>query len=180
MAGIIQIAGYTGAQWYAFIRNSTGQIWNGAAFGVYSSGSWATYVVNLTEQSGSGYYTATFPAGITTAGKYFIAVHETPGGTPAVSDPVVGQATIDWNGSSIEQGVGQVFLTQTLTELGIGIPSATPTIEQCLMLLYMSLRNKQTSDASQLSIFNNAGTAITRAQQSDTGTIYTKEEFGAP
>lgn len=181
MAGLIQISGTKSNTWYAFIWDSTGQIWNGSSFVTYSIGSWATYVVSLSENSGSGHYTATFPAGITTAGRYHITVYQMETASPTILDPVVGVFDIDWNGSSIEQGVGSVFKNQTLTELSIGIPPSSPTIEQALMLLYMALRNKQVTTTSETKLYNDAGSVLTKAVLTYDGvTTLTREEFGAP
>jgi hypothetical protein len=44
----------------------------------------------------------------------------------------------------------------------------------------MALRNKQTQTASELAIYNNAGTKIAKATVSDNGVTFQKENFGAP
>lgn len=76
---------------------------------------------------------------------------------------------------------GSFFLnTDTLAELSSGAPAATPTIAQCLMLLYMALRNKLTQTSTELKIHNDAGTAIAKSATSDDGTTFTRDEFGAP
>jgi hypothetical protein len=74
---------------------------------------------------------------------------------------------------------GNSILTtsKTLSELSTGAPAATPTIEQCLMLLYMALRNKYTTTDTEVGIHNDAGTKIAKAPQTRTSTTYTREEF---
>ena len=60
-----------GATIYAMIRRrSDGFVWNTAlnagagGFEAWNSGNWAQYAIPLTEQSPSGYYSGTYPAGI--------------------------------------------------------------------------------------------------------------------
>jgi hypothetical protein len=64
----------------------------------------------------------------------------------------------------------------SLTEL-TGVPGATPTVAQALMLMYMALRNKQTTTATETKIHNDAGTAIATGTLSDDGTTFQKTEF---
>lgn len=85
---------------YALIFNSDGQVWNGSAFETYSAASIGNYDVPFSQQgSGSGVYTATFPAGITGAGEYHIAAYEQAGGSPDSSDTRLGAETKDWDGT---------------------------------------------------------------------------------
>lgn len=67
--------------------------------------------------------------------------------------------------------------TDTLSELSQGIPAATPTIKAALMLLYMIARNKLTTTASELGVYNDAGTKIAKKALSDDGTVYTEGEM---
>jgi len=67
-------------------------------------------------------------------------------------------------------------LETAITELS-GVPSATPTTKQALMLLYMALRNRTTTTASAQTIQNDAGSTIATATLSDDGTTMTKGEF---
>lgn len=66
--------------------------------------------------------------------------------------------------------------TDTIPELS-SIPSATPTINQALMIMFMGLRNKHTATGTQEKIYNNAGTVISTASVTDDGTTYSKEQF---
>lgn len=180
MAGIIQIAGSTGYSWYCIIRDKTGKVWNGSAFETYNSGNWTAYKIEMPEQTGSGYYTATFPAGISTPGVYFVAIHQADYGLPQLNDPVVGQTEIAWDGSAVEQGLKDMLFIKTLTELSSGVPPVTPTLAQALMLIYMALRNKRTATDSTEKIYKSDGTPISSATVSDDGVTFTKEAFGNP
>lgn len=59
-----------------------------------------------------------------------------------------------------------------------GDPGATPTLVKALMLLYMKLRNKETSSSTTATIANNAGTTIMSSARSDDGSVFTKERYG--
>jgi hypothetical protein len=65
----------------------------------------------------------------------------------------------------------------TIAELAQAAPAATPTLAEAVMLLYMALRNKREDIATEMRIFNDAGTVITRATLSDDATTFTKEEL---
>ena len=67
--------------------------------------------------------------------------------------------------------------TATFPELSQAQPPTTPTLRQLLMLLYMALRNKETSSTNTLSIRNNAGTVITKAPTSDDGSTFTRDKL---
>jgi hypothetical protein len=104
MANEIKIAyGQSGKVLYFQVRNQAGQIWNtsAAAFQAYATASIGDYDVSMTEQgSASGFYVGTFPAGITTNALYAIAAFQQMGGSPAETDPPVGQGNFAWNGSA--------------------------------------------------------------------------------
>jgi hypothetical protein len=83
----------TGASPYAVLHNPNGQVWNttlnagAGGWENYASGHWSQYAIPLTEQAGSGYYSAAYPAAIsgvlTTEVIYFNAVPtlgDAPGG----------------------------------------------------------------------------------------------------
>lgn len=71
-------------------------------------------------------------------------------------------------------------LLDAIPELSAAAPSATPTLQAAVMLVYMALRNKATATATERQIFNDAGSAITKAALTDDGTTFTQAEFGAP
>ena len=71
-------------------------------------------------------------------------------------------------------------LDTAISELGVAVPTATPTVRTALMLLYMALRNKtvvQTSGTDALEIYNDAGTLITKKLLTDDGSDYTEAEM---
>lgn len=67
--------------------------------------------------------------------------------------------------------------TDAISELSQGAPAATPSIKAALMLLYMALRNAETTTASSFTISNDAGTVICKATLSDDATTFTKAEL---
>ena len=71
-------------------------------------------------------------------------------------------------------------LDTAISELGVAVPTATPTIRTALMLLYMALRNKtitQTSGTDALEIHNDAGTKITKKLLTDDGADYAEAKM---
>ncbi|KKL23648.1 hypothetical protein LCGC14_2423300 [marine sediment metagenome] len=65
----------------------------------------------------------------------------------------------------------------TLAELAQGQPSATPTLRNALMLLYMALRNLTTTSATLLEVNNNAGTVIAKSTIGDDGSDFTRAKM---
>ena len=71
-------------------------------------------------------------------------------------------------------------LDAAISELGVAVPSATPTIRTALMLQYMVLRNQlvvQTSGTDALEVYNNAGILITQKLLTDDGSDYTEAKM---
>lgn len=64
----------------------------------------------------------------------------------------------------------------TMAELAQGVPPATPSLEQALMALYMTLRNRLDVTATTKSVTNDAGTVIFKKALSDDGTTYSEAE----
>lgn len=58
-----------------------------------------------------------------------------------------------------------------------GVPSATPSPRNAMMLIFMTLRNKLTTTSSVKSIFNDAGSAITTKGLSDDSVTYTEDKM---
>lgn len=85
---IIEALFTTGATLYSVLRDRlTGKVWNTntVAFETYNSAHWGQYAIAMAEQTSSGYYTATRPAG--TAG--FLtseSIYQQGGGSPALGD----------------------------------------------------------------------------------------------
>lgn len=78
--------------------------------------------------------------------------------------------------TQINDEILDVMTVDTQSEL-TSIPGATPTFKQIFMLLYMMARNKRTASTTEEKVYNNAGTAIATASVSDSGTVYSKEQF---
>lgn len=74
-------------------------------------------------------------------------------------------------------------LNTSISELGVGAPTSTPTLRTGLMLLYMMARNKlvvQTSGTDALEVYNNAGTMIAKKLLTDASGDYTESEMETP
>jgi hypothetical protein len=78
--------------------------------------------------------------------------------------------------ADVNTEVADVLRTDAMAELAQGIPPATPTMEEAVMLLYMAVRNKLTVTAIEKGIYNDAGTKITKKTLADDGTTYTESE----
>lgn len=127
MAGIITTSGQSGLPVYAFLRDETGAIWNGSSFVTFNVSNWATYALSMTEQTSSGFYSVAFPVSIS-QGRYYVTVHAAISGTPAAGDDVIGQGSVNWDGSSI---FNEVTLTsqqqsQVLTQVAAALNTAIP------------------------------------------------------
>lgn len=261
MAGLIVTSGQSGLNMYAFVRNESGQIWNGSAFAAYNVANWATYNINLTEQTSSGYYSGAFPS--TSAGRYHVSIHARLGASPAAGDEVVGQGFIVFDGTDVHDEVSlttqqktdvltqvnnaldtaipgsptansinerikaiddklpsgtisdfdessnnvnlnssqtgvtigtvnslgttaqsqvnaevvDALFTDLISELSTGVPSATPSIANALMALYMTWRNATTQSTTELKVRNNAGSVICKAATTDSGSEFTKGQY---
>ena len=70
-------------------------------------------------------------------------------------------------------------LDAAISELAQAIPSATPSIRNAVMLMYMALRNQlivQTSGTDAIQIYNDAGTMIAKKLITDSAGDYTEAE----
>lgn len=83
--------------------------------------------------------------------------------------------------AQVNTEVSDVLKTDTIPELAQGIPSATPTFEDALMLLYMALRNQLDIDTSGATdykeIYNDAGTVICKKVLTDDGSTYSEAKM---
>jgi len=77
--------------------------------------------------------------------------------------------------AQVNAELSDVLKVDTIAELTQAQPTATPTFESALMLIYMWLRNKKTQSVSVEKIYNNSGINIIKAQVSDDGTTFTKD-----
>ncbi len=93
-----------------------------------------------------------------------------------------GLTAVPWNenwDAEVESEVNDAIDT-AISELGVGAPTATPTIRTAIMLMYMALRNKlvvQTSGTDALEVYNDAGTKIAQKLLTDDGSDYTEAEM---
>jgi hypothetical protein len=87
----------TGLTLYAVLLNSTGQVWNGAAFEAINGANWLTYNIAMTEAA-AGIYLADMPAVV--AGAYPYVVYSQAGVNPATTDTLKGGGFIQWDGSA--------------------------------------------------------------------------------
>lgn len=89
----------TGQPLYCVIDRG-GRRWDGASFVVPAEADWASYVVPLVEDAGTGHFTADVPAAITTPGRLDVTVLRRIGPTPAPIDTNVAFATVGWDGQA--------------------------------------------------------------------------------
>ena len=121
----------SGVTVYAVRHNKlNGQVWNGSAFEVYNAAHWSTYAIALAEQAGSGYYTATAPAG--TAGFLVSdAFYQQAGGSPATSDgppfALVDSGGVNVSAISGDASVAPTNLEAALNTENQGAAAGTPT-----------------------------------------------------
>lgn len=89
MSGELQAQHVTGATLYSVLLDSSGAVWNGAAFDATpTAAEWATYAVTMAEDSSTGCYRGDLPGGAG-AGRFLYRVHKRLGVSPATTDPVV-------------------------------------------------------------------------------------------
>ncbi len=130
---------------------------NGAAFGNPSAGA-----TNATEIGNGWYYVDLSTTDTGTLGP--VAVR----GTATSSDDAGANFRVVSNVSAGFDGA--------MAELSQATPSATPSWQAALMLLYMTMRNQMSVTATQKSIYNDAGTVIVKKVLSDDGTTYNEAE----
>lgn len=96
MSSRIEIVFQVGQTLYVIIHDpATNQVWNptlnagAGGWEAYNSAHWLQYAIPLTEQAGSGYYSAAYPAGIVNV-LTSEAIFQQGGGTPALGDGALG------------------------------------------------------------------------------------------
>ena len=100
MANEIKFAFDKDSTLYARVFNDTGQVWNTSgtpAFETWADGNVTDYDIALTDKS-SGQYIGDFPT--TAAGRFKVNIYERAGGSPAITDTVVGTGEMLWDGAS--------------------------------------------------------------------------------
>ena len=126
---IFFLFGQTGFTAYSHIRKtSDGTVWNGSSFVSWNAANWATYAVSLTEQTSSGYYQGTFPAGITDDDSYFISTYGQEGGSPAVGDTPIGQDLYKFDGTNLYNAVSLTaqMKADVLSQVQLALNTAIP------------------------------------------------------
>jgi len=78
--------------------------------------------------------------------------------------------------ASVKTQVDQSLSGDAMAELS-GVPASTPTLKTAIMFLLMAFRNKRTSTATTIGVYNASGAVISTAPQSDNGATYTKDNF---
>jgi hypothetical protein len=78
--------------------------------------------------------------------------------------------------STIKTQIDSSVGSDVMSELS-STPSSNPSLKTAIMFLFMALRNKRTSDAATVRVYNGSGAVIATAVQSDNGTTYVKEVF---
>lgn len=71
-------------------------------------------------------------------------------------------------------------LDAAIPELGVGAPTATPSVRLALALLYMATVNKRDTTGSSDEIHNSAGAVVMDAVASDDGVTFSKAKYIAP
>ena len=98
----------------------------------------------------------------------------------AAADAAGGLPVSDAGGLDMDNIVENA-LNSAIAELSQGIPSATPSLRNAVMLLYMALRNKLDVETSGtpdvLQIHNNSGTVIAKKQLTDSGGDYSEAQM---
>lgn len=100
MSNEIKFAFDKGDTLYARVFDSTGKVWNTSgtpAFEDWADGNVTDYDISLTDKS-SSQYIGDFPT--TAAGRYKVNICEQAGANPAITDIVIGQGEILWDGTS--------------------------------------------------------------------------------
>ncbi len=123
--------------------------------------------------------TITAAAGVTFPSSVASPTNITAGTITTVSGNVNGSV----NSVTTDVGITQAAADKVFGASGAamaeltGVPSATPSPRNAMMLLFMTLRNKLTTTASVKTIFNDANASITTKALSDNGTVYTEDKM---
>lgn len=112
----------TGLTLYARIRRRTdSQVYDvdagGDNFEAWSDGSVATYDLPLVDEDGS-FYAVDFPSGIS-AGVYDVGIFQQSGGSPDVTDSVIAEGVMYWDGTAeINLSTMETLLDSILEDTG--------------------------------------------------------------
>ena len=198
----IQASYTTGATLYALLFNTSGQVRDvdTPEWETFVDASYGTYDIAMAEEGiASGIYTANMAASIS-AGVYNIVVRKRVGGSPAVSDPVVGDGQIHWDGTNevpIGSNVVSILadtgtdgvLVATAAKTGYKLaadgldsvtasePSGKPTTFPGWIMWLIQRFRRSTLTSTTLTVKQEDGDVVTEQTVSDDGTT---QSLGVP
>jgi len=112
----------TGKTLYVTIRAADKTYWyiTGSALEALDVTHWANYAIALTETPASSYfYVGTWPAGLTTAGFYWVDIFQQKSGSAAIGDTIVGGLIVSWDGTTAKPwGVDVTHVLGTIQTAG--------------------------------------------------------------
>lgn len=116
----------TGKTVYVTIRSAVRTMWNGSALEALTVANWGNYDIALAETPSASYFhVGDWPAALSTVGWYWIDIYEQAGGSPAISDSLIGTLYGYWNGTLFEPAGGDMKqvngTAQTATNIGAAI-----------------------------------------------------------
>jgi hypothetical protein len=121
--------GITGKTIYALVLSSDGKIWNGSSFATIAAANWSAYAIAMSEQSTTGIYVGSFPA--ISAGTYGVSVRLRAGASPATTDAILGNGTMNWNGTAEKSlGASGEYTTAIAAIAGAVWANASRTLTQ--------------------------------------------------
>lgn len=91
-------------------------------------------------------------------------------------EALAGHATGGSAGLKLTDIVADITQSSLTPELA-AVPSATPTLEDALLFIFMALRNKVITDTTDTKLHNDAGTAIATATVTDAAGVFTRDKF---
>jgi hypothetical protein len=157
------------------LRASDGQAYKGGgAFEPPAAQGWALYAVPAVEQDaahGTGLYYASMPGGLP-AGLYEAWLYSRLGATPAPTDTLIAQQSLDWGGAA-ELGTYAAYavVMQTPMAEAYATRGAAPTLEQMQFMAWAAL-----------SEFGVVGTTLTcrRLDDATAAMTFTLDSAAAP
>ena len=138
-----------------------------------------TTSVNLSSTTTNLVNTVTTYTGNTKqTGDSFARIGATGSGLTTLATAASISALNDISAASVNAEVVDALNTDTYAEPGQGVPAATTSLAAKNNYLYKFLRNKKTQTATDLKVFDDAGTTVDhKSTVSDNGTTFTKGEI---
>lgn len=135
---------------YAVLLNSTGQAYNtaGAAFETINASNWTDYDIAMTEGA-AGIYAGSMPG--VAAGVYSYAVYSRAGAAPAITDELLGNGSLEWDGSA-----EVVLATVVDAILDDPIGDSTLTLRQAIKVMVAAFGGKSSGGGTTTIKFRNA------------------------